>query len=271
MDAAERLPLPPLAPGVLRTIHPLWIQQVLIYAALFVVACVLMALDDRTFLGVSVWLKPAKFSASLMVYFMTLAWCAAFAELRFLESLPGRMLAWAAVAMAAGEIVYIFIMAGLAQPSHFNYSSSWTSLAYSLMGVGATILVGVSLVLGIVIGWQRRARLGDPLVLSVVLGLVLTFALGGGFGGYLGSQGGHFVGGTGTDAGGLPMFSWNRFGGDLRVAHFFGMHAMQVIPVFGVLFRNRSRGVLWLLTCTLAYAGFTAFTFVQAVSGEPLL
>ena len=67
---------------------------------------------------------------------------------------------------------------------------------------------------------------------SVVAGLVLTFALGAGAGIVIAVNGGHWVGGVHSDAGGPPIFGWARDGGDLRVGHFFGIHAMQALPLF---------------------------------------
>ena len=52
-------------------------------------------------------------------------------------------------------------------------------------------------------------------------------------GALISTYGGHWVGGTATDAGGLPIVGWVRDGGDLRVAHFFALHAIQLIPLFG--------------------------------------
>ncbi|MDH3642835.1 MAG: hypothetical protein OES38_12110, partial [Gammaproteobacteria bacterium] len=143
---------------------------------------------------------------------------------------------------------------------------------YSLMGGGATLLVAVCLWMGAAIlrehGWH------DPLVVAVGLGLILTFVVGGGFGGYLGSQASHWVGGTQSDAGGMMLVKWSQDGGDLRVAHFFGMHAMQVLPMLAALIPaalTRRAAITLVIVMTTAYAGLTTWTFVQAITGVPFL
>ena len=143
---------------------------------------------------------------------------------------------------------------------------------YSLMGLGATLLVVAPLWMGIRILWHRG--IDSAYVMAVGLGLILTFVLGGGSGGYLGGQGMHWVGGTPSDAGGVPLFHWSRDGGDLRVAHFFGMHAMQVLPIFAWLLPASLSGLAArvLVVCAAAgYGGLTTWTFVQAINGQPLI
>ena len=105
---------------------------------------------------------------------------------------------------------------------------------------------------------------------------VWTFVLGTGFGSYLGAQrAGHWVGGALTDAGGLPLFNWSRSGGDLRVAHFFGIHAMHFVPAIAALAAAaRLPGAkhiasAWLLAA--AFSALTVWTFVQAARGQPFL
>jgi hypothetical protein len=68
--------------------------------------------------------------------------------------------------------------------------------------------------------------------------------------------------------------NWSRDGGDLRVAHFFGMHAMQVLPVIGAsLERTLSRrlAIVGVIVAACIYAAGTIFTFVQALEGMPFI
>ena len=87
------------------------------------------------------------------------------------------------------------------------------------------------------------------------------------------AMGSHFVGGSGSDAGGLFGMGWARDGGDLRVAHFFATHAMHFIPAFGLVwvavFRPANRMPVWLFAG--AFVGFVVFLFAQALRGEPFL
>jgi hypothetical protein len=73
------------------------------------------------------------------------------------------------------------------------------------------------------------------------------------------------------------VLNWSRDGGDLRVAHFFALHAMQILPVMAMLFfwltpnmsPNTSKQFIWLLA--VCYAGFCIYTLMQALSGTPFL
>jgi hypothetical protein len=230
-----------------------------------------MGVDERLLDGVSVWKKPAKFALSLGVLFGTFAWFAGLLPHDWRRSFGGRAVTWIAVLTAAFEMFYILLMAALGQASHFNVATPLTSTMYTLMGVGATLLVSMCLCLAIAIIRHCERWSQDPFRLAIVLGLILTFLLGGGFGGYLGSYMSHSVAATPSDAMGMPVFDWARDGGDLRVAHFFGMHAMQVLPVVGLLATGRTFGRSLVLAATLAYALLCVATFVQALQGVPLL
>lgn len=228
-----------------------------------------MAIDDRHFAGISVWIKPAKFALSISVYFATLALFSERLGRAFFQTRSGRAMSWLPVLCGAFEMIYIIIQAGQADASHFNYSSNFHSIMYALMGVGALTMV-------LICAWMGMAILGrhgyrNPMSLAIALGLILTFILGGGFGGYLSSAGSHWVGGVANDAQGLPLVGWATAGGDLRVAHFWGIHAMQIVPAAAWPFRNHAwgRAVAW--SAAIAVTAISSATFWQALQGKAFL
>ena len=242
--------------------------------ALSLLSVLLAAVDSRTLLGVSVWLKPWKFQFSLGVYLLTLALMMVWLPQASTRTRAARFVVWGALLSGTFEVAYISLQAAQGLPSHFNVSTRAAAVMYQLMGLGALTLTCAGLVLAILIARARDYALSSPLKLSIVLGLVLTFLLGTGFGAYLSSQmSGHWVGGIRSDAGGLPVVRWSRSGGDLRVAHFFGIHAMHFIPVWALAIQAwrlpaaQARFAVWAFAAV--YSAFSTLTFVQALRGQP--
>jgi hypothetical protein len=230
-----------------------------------------LIIDGRTLNGVSVWIKPLKFQTSGALHLVTCAWA-----LTLLPKAQQRRQLVVALAVALVianifEVAYITAQAARGQPSHFNMSSTFTRMAYSIMGMMAIILVGAAAWLGLLI--LQRADTGHPIVLAAGIGLTLGGILGGLTGVYLGGQPDHWVGGTASDLGGVPIFGWSRTGGDLRVAHFVGLHIMQVLPL-AALAMTRVLPFHWCrpLIGVGAVIGtlVTAITFLQALRSQPL-
>ena len=129
------------------------------------------------------------------------------------------------------------------------------------------------LVLGILIARAGRPQLPPAFRLSIVLGCTLAFVGTMVTAGFLASGNGHWVGGTLSDAGGIPLMGWSRTGGDLRVAHFFSLHAFQAVPLAGWLLTRSGpeRGKVAVWGIAALYAAWVLFTFLQALSARPLI
>lgn len=224
----------------------LTLAALLIWAAMLP-ALVALGLDERTVREVNVWVKPLKFMASIGLFWLSTAW--------FVGLLPeaqrrhASVRALVAVALGAGlfEVVYITLQAALGQASHFNFSSPFHQVMYTLMGLGALAMTATQPVLAWRIARHGRTDLAPVWRSSVVAGLVLTFVLGAGAGGLLGSL-------QPPSGAGLPVVGWHLGGGDLRPAHFVGMHAQQFIPFVGALLAaaGRGRAGLWLFVALYA-------------------
>ena len=73
---------------------------------------------------------------------------------------------------------------------------------------------------------------------------------------------------------GLPGTGWSREHGDLRVPHFLGLHAMQVLPLLALALGRRrwpeTTRVRLTLTAAASYALLFALLLWQALRGQPL-
>ncbi|WP_343715574.1 hypothetical protein [Inquilinus sp.] len=243
----------------------------LILLVLAAVLGVAWAIDPRQLHGEDVWAKPVKFLLSVGLFALTSAWFAGLLPEARRRAAPMRLVRWTIIATGVFELSYITLQGALGQASHFNNSTPFHMVMYSLMGVGALALTATTLPLAREIA-RHGAGLAPALRLAIVLGLGLTFVLGVAAGVAIAAHGGHGVGGI-PDHPGLPLLGWSTTGGDLRVAHFLGIHAQQLLPLAGAVlvaaWPRRARPAVWLVSAL--YVLLTVAAFAQAMMGRPLI
>jgi len=190
-------------------------------------------LDERMFRDVNVWVKPLKFMASLGLFAWTSAWFIGLLPENQRRAWPVHAAAWLIIVPALLELGYITWQAAHAEASHYNLSTPLHAWIYTLMGMVALGLTTSQALLAWHIGRQARADLNLVWRNAVVWGLWMTFALG--------TLSGFALGALQPPAGsGLPVFGWHLSGGDLRPAHFIGLHAQQLIPLTGFLLARQA-------------------------------
>jgi len=237
---------------------------------LAVLFTVLLFADGRTLLGRNVWAKPWKFATSIAIFTATLGWL--LPSLSLTDRVERLATTVVGGAMAI-EIALITTQAARGVASHFNDSTALDEGIYVVMGVTITISSAVvAYVLWEVL--RRPPDLAPAYLWGIGLGM-FVFVLASFEGWLMVSQGSHAVGAA-TDGPGLPLLNWSVTGGDLRVAHFVGLHALQVLPLTGYVAATWDRlsprgSLLTVAVVAMLYSGFTVVTFVQAMAGHPLV
>ena len=229
-----------------------WHRPLLVLAAasaLLAVACGIgILLDPRVVLGVNLWEKPVKFAISIAVYAVTWSWLIG-QLVRF-----RRVAWWAGTASAVLLVIEMVIIAGLAAAggtSHFNVSTPFNTVMWSIMAFSITALWIATFVVSIIL---LRNPFADPArtlavragALIALVGMGLAFLMTGPTAAQLddwqGIAGAHTVG-LADGGPGLPVLGWSTVAGDLRIPHFVGMHALQLIPLALLLLELASRRV----------------------------
>jgi len=226
-------------------------------------------------LGLHPAIKPAKFGAAIGVFLLSFGLLIPMLDA---TGLAKRRLTQVFVAAMIVEMTAIVGQAALGTTSHFNENTTFDYFVWTVMGSG--ILVAT---LGI--AWAAWAATRRPLVgsdgtnLSPAMSLawraglwLLLFSAASGAS--MGSLNTHSIGGL--DGGpGLAITNWSTTHGDLRVSHFFSMHALQVLPAAAWMLTrvplSRVASVAWVALGVLAYGTVCVGTFVQAQLGLPLL
>ncbi|TCC00695.1 hypothetical protein E0H26_02175 [Micromonospora zingiberis] len=250
-------------------------------AGLAVVCAVGIVADGRVLTGAPIWLKPFKFAVSLALYGVTLAWMLSLLRWR------SRIAEWATTVIMAMAVVEMVVIVGQVlrgTTSHYNVTSPLNAVLWMLMGTAIMVLFGAHLVLSVAVLRQPIADRAGRYAIRLGLGLALLgmlvaipMVLPGQAPGVEGIAGAHSVG-VADGGAGLPLVGWSSTGGDLRIGHFVGLHAMQVLPVLAILLGRyggdrlggRTRARLLVVAGT-AYGGLTVLLTWQALRGQPLL
>ena len=242
----------------------------LVHLALAVLFTVLMQLDGRMLLGRNVWIKPWKFATSITIFAATMGW------LLPTLSLGDRTERVVSAIIAAAMLIEITLISGQAAravPSHFNTSTPLDAAIFAVMGV--TVMINTLAVAYVL--W-RLVRSPPDLAPAYLWGIGLglfVFVIASFEGGLMAAYGSHSVGVPAAGPG-LPLLNWSLTGGDLRVAHFVGLHALQILPLTGYVAAGRERlsprsSLAVVGVVAVLYSGFTVATFVQAMLGIPLV
>jgi hypothetical protein len=245
--------------------------------------------DPRVITGAPAWLKPTKFAISITLYSFTLLWLLSYVE--------GRRFWVRTISVVSLVAFFVEMVAVITQvlrgtTSHFNNATPFDTALFSAMGAFVILIWLMNLAAAILLLFQR---LPDP-AFAWTLRLALLLTLAGSALGVLMTQptpgqreamrasgnsalvGAHSVG-VADGGPGMPVTGWNTTGGDLRIGHFVGLHALQALPLIGWLLTRRratrrlsprQRAALaWI--AGLSYLGLMGLVTWQALRGQPLL
>lgn len=220
-----------------------------------------MLLDEAQLLGVSRWLKPMKFYLSVGIMIWTLGWL-----MHYLEN-KRKVRRFSIIIFIAMlfENGLILMQAIRNTTSHFNNKTAFDSIVFSIMGILIIIFTVVCIRICIVFFAQKQFNLPIAYLWGIRLGLLLfiIFSLEGFI---MVSMLKHTVGAA-DGSPGLPLLNWSRQYGDLRIAHFLGIHSLQILPLVGFYLLSTKRQMM--ITATLYFAA-VMFVFIQALRGIPL-
>jgi hypothetical protein len=263
--------------------RPLAALALLMIGAL-AVSAVGLVVDDRMITGAPAWLKPAKFALSIAVYSLTLAWA-----FTYLGDWPRtrRIVSWTTAVVLALEVAIIDLQAWRGTASHFNVATPLDTALFAVMGAAIVIQTIASVFVAYAL-WRQTFR-DRAMGCALRAGMTITI-IGAASGGLMTSptraqmetlrethamrvSGAHTVGAP--DGGpGLPGTGWSLEHGDLRVPHFVGLHAVQVLPLIALALRRRTtreRAARMMPAFAVSYAVLFGLLLAQALRGEPVL
>ena len=245
--------------------------------------------DPLVITGAPAWIKPLKFAISIAIYSGTFVWLLTYVQGR------RRLVKLAAHITGLGLLVEMALIAMQVMrgtSSHFNVSTPFDAAVFSIMGGMISTVAFFNLVLAILLIRQSLPdavfswglRLG---VLISFVGMLVAFLMtmptpaqleAAQAGAGMMQAGAHSVG-VADGGPGLPLLGWSTEGGDLRIPHFFGLHAMQVLPLVAALLAlpwtqrrlplRQRVALVW--TTGLGYLGLVTLLTWQALRGQSIV
>jgi hypothetical protein len=210
---------------------------------------------------VNSWYKPFKFAFSTFLFAWAMAWYC-----YYLPNFNINSFNWSVIILLGFEIFYIAFQASKGQLSHYNLSTPVYAALYSMMALAATLVTLYTAYIGVLFLTNTFPELPNYYVwairLSIILFVVFSFE---GFA--MGSKLNHSVGAL-NDNSNLFIIGWSKTVGDLRVSHFIGMHALQVLPFLSYYVLKNTKLTFGL---SIIYGMLAIMTLIQALKGRPFI
>ncbi len=211
--------------------------------------------------GVNAWYKPFKFAFSTLTFVWAMAWYC-----YYLPNFNITLFNWSVIVLLGFEIVYIAFQASKGQLSHYNISTPVYSALYSMMALAASAVTIYTAYVGFLFFKYSFPELPTYYVWAIRFGIIIFVIFS--FQGFaMGSRLNHSVGAL-NDNSNIFILGWSKIVGDLRVSHFIGMHALQVLPFLSFYFLKNSKLTLVL---SLVYGLLATLSLIHAFKGKPLI
>jgi hypothetical protein len=250
-----------------------------------------LVLDDRMLGGMPIWTKPFKFAVSIGLYAVTWSWMAS------LTTRAPRLVRRVSVGVVGLILLEMTLIIGQVirgRASHFNNETTFDHRIYHVMGATITSVWLLTMVLTVVLIRSEIRDAADKW--AIRLGAAISL-IGIGFGPVMAfptaaqvsavragvnpaALGSHSVGVPDGGAA-LPILGWSTTGGDLRIPHFLGMHALQLLPLLAIALtllstrwpalRSELVRVRLVFVAAAGFTGVLALVAWQAFRGQPLI
>ena len=198
----------------------------------------LMSFDYTQILGVNAWVKPFKFYLSAGIFTWSISWM-----IYHINSKRSRIICgWLIGISTFTENCIVFYQSAKGVPSHYNNSTPFNSMLYSMMGICMSVFLLTVIYITIVFFRQRKMPISQHYSWGIRMGF-LIFSIFSSIGIIMMIMKSHTIGGA--DGGpGLKFLNWSTKFGDLRIAHIMSVFSLQIIPLVSYYFFEKKRQVI---------------------------
>lgn len=258
----------------LRQVNPAFFDMTVLSIFALLISVIGITFDQRLIAGELAWIKPLKFSLSIALYGGSLLLVSR--NLKFSSALKRA----SCLAYAAGtiELAAIFVQVLQGVSSNFDTANAFDSAIWLLSKIAILPLASASIVMLLLL--LRQDRLPSVLGSAICWGLFL--AIVGFIPGFIMLLPEHIqhsyshvtvLNAAPHHLSSMRFPGWNTVAGDLRVAHFFGLHALQIMPLLAFCLNRFS----WLplirkqILVTISGCSYFSILFLltwQALHGE---
>jgi hypothetical protein len=233
----------------------------LICLALSILFLTLTKYTSTKVYNVNAWYKPFKFAFSTFLFAWSMAWYC-----YYLPDFNIKLFNWSVIILLGFEIVYIAFQANKGQLSHYNISTPIYASLYSMMAIAATLVTLFTAYVGLLFFINTFPELPNYYIWAIRLGIVIFVIFS--FEGFaMGSSLNHSVGAL-NDNSNWFIVGWSKTVGDLRVSHFIGMHALQVLPILSYYVLKNTKLTIGI---SVIYGLLALLTLIQALQGKPFI